>query len=520
MRPPPRPLLALLAPAGLALACLLPAAEPAPGPAAPAAVSLHPDNPKYFLFRGKPLALITATEHYGSVINRRFDFERYLVEAADKKQTLTRTFLLFRELQGPRNPCSPAKPDSPDFVAPYPRTGPGKALDGEPVYDLDRWNPEYFDRLHRFLGRASELGIVVELTLFSNTYGDNIWALNPLRAENNRQHVGAISWQAYTSLKDRELWRRQLAYIAKIMEETSRYDNVYYEVCNEPGGGVRGHASREDVDAWLAQVGRAVRDHLRRLGRPHLVFGTHAFQYPPHFRQELGGAFADAALDAVNVHPLPDITLGGRTYQLGHFMSKELQLAELRDFCLAAYRQPRATVLDEDNAASLYRDDASWTVDRKRAWTALLCGAHYDFIDFSITAGGHEAGTEESRRKIRTWMRNLSEFIHSVDFVRGKPAPDWIAAKPEHVVASALAVEGKDYVAYLADAREVTDPAAGEPISGKVSFALPAGSFRVSLYSPADGVYSPALRVEGGQTVTMELLPFRQDVVLRATRLP
>ncbi len=81
-------------------------------------------------------------------------------------------------------------------------------------------------------------------------------------------------------------------------------------------------------------------------------------------------------------------------------------------------------------------------------------------------------------------------------------------------------MEGKDYVAYLADAREVTDPAAGEPISGKVSFALPAGSFRVSLYSPADGVYSPALRVEGGQTVTMELLPFRQDVVLRATRLP
>jgi len=46
-------------------------------------------NPKYFLFRDKPLVLLTATEHYGSVINRPFDFEKYLRDAADKKMTLS-----------------------------------------------------------------------------------------------------------------------------------------------------------------------------------------------------------------------------------------------------------------------------------------------------------------------------------------------------------------------------------------------------------------------------------------------
>ena len=61
--------------------------------------TIHPENSKYFLFRGKPVVLITATEHYGSVINSRFNFERYLEEAADKRMTLTRLFLLFRELQ-------------------------------------------------------------------------------------------------------------------------------------------------------------------------------------------------------------------------------------------------------------------------------------------------------------------------------------------------------------------------------------------------------------------------------------
>ena len=185
------------------------------------AVKLHPENPRYFLFQGKPLVLVTATEHYGSVFNRPFDFEKYLDDAARHKMTMTRTFLLFRELQSARNPSSPAKPESPDYIAPFARTGPGKALDGEPIYDLDRWNPEYFDRLQRFLDAASNRGIIVELTIFSNTYAENIWALNPFRAENNKQHVGRSGWQEYISLRDPELVRRQAEFARKIIRETS-----------------------------------------------------------------------------------------------------------------------------------------------------------------------------------------------------------------------------------------------------------------------------------------------------------
>src|SRR5215213_425145 len=126
-------------------------------------IAIHPDNPRLFLFRGKPLVLITATEHYGSVINRPFDFEKYLVDHASKRQTLTRTFLLYRELQSAKNPWSPCKPETPDYIAPWPRVGAigkggeGAAADGGAKYDLDRWNPEFFDRLHRFLKRSSEL---------------------------------------------------------------------------------------------------------------------------------------------------------------------------------------------------------------------------------------------------------------------------------------------------------------------------------------------------------------------------
>lgn len=91
---------------------------------------------------------------------------------------------------------------------------------------------------------------MVELTVFSNTYDNNVWALNPLRAANNRQHVGDVDWEEYTSLKNPELVRRQIAFARKIIQETSGYDNVYYEICNEPGGGVASHVTAADVDAW------------------------------------------------------------------------------------------------------------------------------------------------------------------------------------------------------------------------------------------------------------------------------
>jgi hypothetical protein len=481
------------------------------------AVKISPENPKYLVFRGKPLVLISASEHYGSVINRPFDYEKYLADAAEHKMTMTRTFLLYRELQGARNPSSPCKPDSPDYIAPFVRTGPGKALDGEPIYDLDQWNPEYFERLHRFLDAASKRGIVVELTVFSNTYTNDVWALNPLRAENNKQHVGTIGWQDYLSLKDPELVRRQSAFARKIIQETSGYDNVYYEICNEPGGGLPGHASVADVDAWQEEMARVLRDEMRRLNRPHLLSGQQAFTYAEKNAFPMDATFAGKTFDIVNDHPLPNTLFDGHVYELGNFMSKELMLDQVASFCRATDSRPKPVVLDEDNTASMYRDTTGWTIHRKRAWTALLSRCHYDFIDFSITVGS-ERGTAASQRAIRSWMQYLSEFMASFDFIHAKLAPDWIASYPQHLTASGLSVAGHDYVAYLADSREVGDPAAGEAIGGSVSLLLPPGSYDVRLYSPVTGEYSPAIEVAGRGKRSLVLPAFREDIVIRATR--
>ena len=198
-------------------------------------------------------------------------------------------------------------------------------------------------------------------------------------------------------------------------------------------------------------------------------------------------------------------------------MNKELKLKELQQFTLAVYPERKPMVHDEDNAATLYLDDDGWTIHRKRAWTTIMCGAHYNAIDFFIIAG-REAGTEESNRKIRTWYKYLSEFIHST-FVRSRPFPELVEQVPESVIASVLAVAGEDHVVYLADVRELKHPAAGEVIEGQIRLRLPNGRYLARLYSPVSGMYSPGIRVTGGdKPVTLELPVFHDDLVLRVAK--
>jgi hypothetical protein len=205
---------------------------------------------------------------------------------------------------------------------------------------------------------------------------------------------------------------------------------------------------------------------------------------------------------------------------LGHFMSKELALKEYREFCRAAQSYPKPCVPDEDNAASMYRDPVGWTIHRKRAWTALLSQSHYDYIDFSITVGS-ETGTRESNRLIRTWLKHLSDFMQTIDFVHAHPAPNWIVEKPAHVVESAIELPGDNFVAYLGDEREVDDPACGQPIAGRISVQLPAGHYRATFFSPTTGLDSPAIHLDSsGKPVGLRLAPFEHDLVVRVTREP
>ena len=72
--------------------------------AAQSPIHLHPENPRYFEFRGEPAFLITSGEHYGAVLNLDFDHGPYLDELQRRGFNQTRTFSgTYREVPGSFN---------------------------------------------------------------------------------------------------------------------------------------------------------------------------------------------------------------------------------------------------------------------------------------------------------------------------------------------------------------------------------------------------------------------------------
>ena len=55
-------------------------------------INLHPENPHYLLYKGKPRVLITSAEHYGAVLNLDFDYLKYLQTLHDEGMDYTRIF--------------------------------------------------------------------------------------------------------------------------------------------------------------------------------------------------------------------------------------------------------------------------------------------------------------------------------------------------------------------------------------------------------------------------------------------
>ncbi|MHC4644944.1 MAG: DUF6298 domain-containing protein [Planctomycetota bacterium] len=494
-------------------------------------IRIHPDNSKIFEFRGKPLVLVCATEHYGSVMNRAFHFERYLAEARDKSQTLTRLFTLFREQQSHNNPYSPCKPESPDYISPFLRVGPELALDCQPKYDLDRWNPEFFERLHRFLSLAGKYGIIVEVVLFSNSYSEVNWALNPLNAANNINDVEEIKYSDYLSMRNAGLFELQCAYVRKMVNEINQYVNIIYEVCNEPGSDNEidpAAATLKQVDDWQSAIAGLIRQQEAQLPNQHLIAGSQGWhmtgwecaqgQVEGCEFQPSDFTFGDFPVDIVNIHPLPNTTYKSKSYDLGAFMLKRLRLRPIRDYCLDTYHESKPLNMDEDNVASQYKDYDGWTIHRKRAWMTLLCGGHYDYIDFSII-NYCETGTAESRRCIRSWMKYLSDFIHSVDLIKARPLVGWLKKQPKHTVEAVLAVPDRDYCIYIADGRELQEPGAGRDVQGDIVFDLPDGCYQMACFSPVTGLYSPWLSLAGSKTVNIQVPTFQHDIVIRIRKI-
>src|SRR5437660_642199 len=245
----------------LALACVAtPAAQQQP-------LSLHPDNPHYFLWRGKPTVLISSGEHYGAVLNLDFDYATYLKELESQKLSLTRTFPgAYVEPPGTfKIAGNTLAPTEGRFICPWARSSEPGYANGGNKFDLTKWDEAYFKRLKDFMEQTSKRGVVVELNFFTPFYEENIWEISPVNARNNINAVGNVArTNVYTLDRNGGVLAVHEAMVRKIVTELNGFDNLYYELCNEPYfGGV--------TLEWQSRIAEVVVEAEKGLPNQHLI---------------------------------------------------------------------------------------------------------------------------------------------------------------------------------------------------------------------------------------------------------
>ena len=165
-------------------------------------ISLHPENPNYFLFQGKPTILLTSGERYGAVMNSAFDFEMYLNTLKSEGFNYTRIFIGPYSETGGNNfgiTNNTMSPEPNNWLTPWVKDS--KSM----KYDLSKWNTDLFKRLKMFIAKASENGIVVEVTLFTSYYTNHQWSTSPFNPKNNIQQFDPISFKQVNTVNNGQL---------------------------------------------------------------------------------------------------------------------------------------------------------------------------------------------------------------------------------------------------------------------------------------------------------------------------
>lgn len=467
----------------------------------PVAIRLHPGNPHYFLFQGRAVALIGSGEHYGAVFNGDFDYRKYLATLEAEGMNYTRVFGgSYVEVPGKsfgilRNDLAPA---SGKFVAPWARSDAAGYAGGGNKFDLEKWNPEYFSRLHEFLAEADRRGIVVEITLFSSQYGEAQWAMSPFHHDNNINQTDSIDWKKLNTLENGNILAHQERYVRKLVQEANAYPNVILEIANEPWSdravlanvvnpylfaGRDQYPNSVDLPdemtmAWQRRVAEWIASEETKLANRHLIAQNCCnFVYP--MRETIPG------VSVLNFHyAYPEAAV--LNYGLGKALSY-------------------------DETGFLGREDEKYA---RQAWNFMLSGGGvFDHLDYSFSVGhedgkdleanGPGGGSPELRRRLRI----LSQFLRDLPLV--DMAPDFDTVKRAGgVVTHMLSSRSGEYAIYL----DGEGPA-------ELTLKLPAGQYSASWIDVTSGARKNAssFRHAGGEKA-LKSPAFKSGLALRISR--
>ncbi|MEK6480534.1 hypothetical protein WJR50_23525 [Catalinimonas sp. 4WD22] len=440
---------------------------------------LHPDNPHYFLYNNQPTVVVGSGEHYGAVINLGFDYRTYLESLGEDKLNNTRLFTgAYVEKLGDfgiqKNTLAPA---AGRLILPWKRSAePGYTLGGN-KFDLSQWDEAFFERLKDFMQVAADNDVIVEVTLFSAHYA-NGWNYSAFNLQNNVNQTSAVRSALVNTLKNGNILEHQERYVRKIVRELNAFDNLYYEIQNEPWaeepdlvfnrnpyGPEEDWRSQVQVvsqksNDWQREVAAWIKDEESALSKKHLISQNISnFEYPI--------TDADPNISIFTFH----YSFPGAVYQ--------------------NYYLDLAIGLNETGFAG--QADSTY---RRQAWRFLMAGGSlFSHLDYSFSVGS-EAGTDTTYEapgggspELRKQLGILKYFFEELDFVKLKP--DFLTVKASPGAKSlTLSDQQSLWVIYL------------EPMATRsypLTLNLPEGTYEAAWIAVESGKPLGSMAVEGNQ---------------------
>lgn len=405
-------------------------------------LQLHPDNPHYFLYKGKSTVLIGSGEHYGAVLNLDFDYDVYLQTMQKDGQNLTRLFTgAYVEKKGAfgieKNTLAPAEIK---YLPPWARSDEPGYINGGHKFDLDRWNPDYFTRLKDFMQKAENRGVIVEVVMFSSIYTDDNWRYMPFHPENNVNGTQLKNRKKCNTLDNDDIFAYQEKMVRKIVRELNVFDNIYFEIQNEPWadqaetvGVILEHLQDDKLSSpwqnnidvateasleWQAKIADIIKDEEKSLPQKHLIAQNYCnFGYPVED--------IDENIAVLNFH---------------------YNLPQCADY---NYGWNRPISLDETGFAGPSAD-----VYRRQAWRFILSGgAVFNGLDYSFYPG-FENGTGEllgpggGGTELRQQLAVLRRFVEGFDLPTLKPDKTTVHHSPGLFIYM-LSTPGQQYAGYV-----------------------------------------------------------------------
>lgn len=451
-------------------------------------IRTHPQNPCILEFRGQPTLLRTFGPHYGWLFDTSLDYMPHMDTLQRDGMNLMRIWCMGYPADVPEN-----------FIQPWPRsTSGGNALDNLKKWDFNAWDEAYFTRLKDIAQVASDRGIVVEFTFFSTYYGDAEWLIGSFHPSNNVQGFGPNNWNDSLRIVNPGLVAAQKAAVRRIVRELNGFDNVYYEVMNEPFWNQPNLNDSQDVafhNAILAEI----RAEEATLPNRHLV----AHNFPQQ------SAAMSSDFDIINEHypaEVPTTTIAGAEALLENQYSsgKVLSLDET----------------DTDTALQL----------RLESWMFLIGGgAIYNGLDanYDVYTSENLSGDNALGNAMRLAVRNIGTYMDSLHLPPLRRNLGWVTGGiPSGATLQASATPGQQYVAYLHHGKKAQtnfqlayNPIDSTNQNASLVVNLPAGSWRAIWTRPSDrGDIKIEEFTHTGGSKTLPLVTYQADVALRIDR--